>query len=700
MGGTSASQRDVWANVYKATTSVTDAYMSGVKDGETKTLTTDNMRIELSKANKTAVQAEGYKAQDLIVPALHGLEFPPGCDDVSIQRFKYNFNPFSDTKAKDGEDVITTSVQSLGVRSCKVELKVQGLKNNPIKFSLPVPGHSRRLLQSGDQCENLECVYFDTETGAWSSDGVWASRDMYDPTVMHCEAEHLTDFAVLLKSVIDLALKCTNIQAFSREALTSLGEIEFWLRKDAIVLVLIVFALLWLIEWAWELDNSFSERTIPQFLLDTRDNNKKVLFQQKLKAMIAKKVPSVDQELNVRMAVANMRGAEEGFAPVMYSWLSPCQEDALMLARLLVKPGEPGLWKKLFIAVHPFFSLTLCKVDYPTWGRAICECTALVMTIAAKFLFLKEMNFTAGKLSTSEDCVQGGIMIQVVVLLVFGPVLQNLLMAALKCICDCRPSTFGSRPLHHACIVLLAIINLPLLLFIFCFAADGDENTADRIFTMLMAGVGIRYAVKPAVQMISISRSIKSLGPDMLVKWTEEFNEIGAPGPCEDATQDDEQILPEVNNQCPREGEQGSFELKSDIPDVANPRAESDGVTKQGQEKLKKGSKKAKEKMNKDMQSNLADKGETGKEEDEDKKGKKDNKENTEHIGKEKDEDKKGNKDNKENKEKKDTKTQKEKMEKTEKKEKKDNKEKKEKEKHKDKRETGKEEDEDKKGSK
>merc|ERR1712194_219350 len=235
--------------------------------------------------------------------------------------------------------------------------------------------------------------------------------------------------------------------------------------------------------------------------------------------------------------------------------------------------------------------------------------------------------------------------------------------------------TFGSRPLHHACIVLLAIINLPLLLFIFCFAADGDENTADRIFTMLMAGVAIRYAVKPAVQMISISRSIKSLGPDMLVKWTEEFNETGAPGPCEDATQNDEQIPPEVNNQCPREGEQGSFELKSDIPD---------GVTKQGQEKLKKGSKKAKEKMNKDMQSNLANKGETGKEEDEDKKGKKDNKENTEHIGKEKDEDKKGNKDNKENKEKKDTKTQKEKMEKTKKKEKK---EKKDKEKHKDKQE-------------
>merc|ERR1712194_733184 len=152
-------------------------------------------------------------------------------------------------------------------------------------------------------------------------------------------------------------------------------------------------------------------------------------------------------------------------------------------------------------------------------------------------------------------------------------------------------------------------------------------------------------------------------GPDMLEKWTEEFNEAGAPGPCEIATQNDEQTPPEVNNPCPRESEQGSFELKSDIPDVANPRAESDGVTKQGSEKLKKGSKKAKEKMNKDMESNLADKGETGKE---------------------KDEDKKGNKDNKENKEKKDTKTQKEKMEKTEKK---DNKEKKEKEKHKDKQE-------------
>merc|ERR1712194_842729 len=181
--------------------------------------------------------------------------------------------------------------------------------------------------------------------------------------------------------------------------------------------------------------------------------------------------------------------------------------------------------------------------------------------------------------------------------------------------------TFGSRPLHHACIVLLAIINLPLLLFIFCFAADGDEKTADRIFTMLMAGVAIRYAVKPAVQMISISRSIKSLGPDMLEKWTEEFNETGAPGPCEDATQNDEQFPPEVNNPCPREGEQGSFELKSDIPDVANPRAESDGVTKQGPDKLKKGSKKAKEKINNNMQSNLADKEETGKEEDEDKKG-------------------------------------------------------------------------------
>merc|ERR1712194_986318 len=102
-----------------------------------------------------------------------------------------------------------------------------------------------------------------------------------------------------------------------------------------------------------------------------------------------------------------------------------------------------------------------------------------------------------------------------------------------------------------------------------------------------------------------------------------EFNETGAPGPCEDATQNDQQFPPEVNNPCPREGEQGSFELKSDIPDVANPRAESDGVPKQGPEKLKKGSKKEKEKdnINNNMQSNLADKEETGKEEAEDKKG-------------------------------------------------------------------------------
>merc|ERR1712194_697939 len=119
-------------------------------------------------------------------------------------------------------------------------------------------------------------------------------------------------------------------------------------------------------------------------------------------------------------------------------------------------------------------------------------------------------------------------------------------------------------------------------------------KTADRIFTMLVAGAAIRYAVKPAVQMISISRSIKSLGPDMLEKWEKEFSETGAPGPCEGATQNVEQILPEVNNLYPCEGEQGSFELKSDIPDVANPPTESDGVTKDWSEKLKKGSKKAK----------------------------------------------------------------------------------------------------------
>merc|ERR1712194_785062 len=83
-------------------------------------------------------------------------------------------------------------------------------------------------------------------------------------------------------------------------------------------------------------------------------------------------------------------------------------------------------------------------------------------------------------------------------------------------------------------------------------------------------------------------------GPDMLEKWEKEFSETGAPGPCEGATQNVEQIPPEVNNLYPCEGEQGSFELKSDIPDVANPPTESDGVTKDWSEKLKKGSKKAK----------------------------------------------------------------------------------------------------------
>merc|ERR1712194_817010 len=148
---------------------------------------------------------------------------------------------------------------------------------------------------------------------------------------------------------------------------------------------------------------------------------------------------SIDKELNIRMAVAHLRGAEEGFAPVMYSWLKPGVEDALMLQRFLHKPRESGLSMKLFISMHPCLRLRLCQLDYPTVGRAICEATALTIAFAVKLLLLQELNFTAGKTSTSEVCVQGGIWIQVAVYVFCGPILQTAIMGVTNLVLDIRP---------------------------------------------------------------------------------------------------------------------------------------------------------------------------------------------------------------------------------------------------------------------
>merc|ERR1712194_104030 len=133
-------------------------------------------------------------------------------------------------------------------------------------------------------------------------------------------------------------------------------------------------------------------------------------------------------------------------------------------------------------------------------------------------------------MGTSEMCVQGGIWIQVAVYVFCGPILQTAIMGVTNLVLDIRPSTLQSRPLHHMFVAVTVLINMPVLLFIFCFAADGDDDTSNRILMMLVAGVVMRYAVKPLIQMFMLSRSITSIGPELLEKWKKEFVEMDGLG--------------------------------------------------------------------------------------------------------------------------------------------------------------------------
>merc|ERR1712194_71571 len=111
-----------------------------------------------------------------------------------------------------------------------------------------------------------------------------------------------------------------------------------------------------------------------------------------------------------------------------------------------------------------------------------------------------------------------------------GPILQTAIMGVTNLVLDSRPSTLQCRPLHHMFVAFTVLINIPVFLFIFCFAADGDDDTATRILMMLVAGVVMRYAVNPLIQMFMLARSVTSLGPELLEKWKKEFVEMDGLG--------------------------------------------------------------------------------------------------------------------------------------------------------------------------
>ncbi|CAK0900611.1 unnamed protein product [Prorocentrum cordatum] len=260
-----AEQRGLSTQLQQAADAIGDAVVQGASAGETVTMNSSGLQLNVMKAESDVLATQGASVGGFTLPPMPG--FAPGMrllsgrrltsgETVGLLNAKWHKNPFtyagstapaptSSTGVASDLSIATDGVRSFSIRLDDEEVTVSNLQD-PIIIELPRHSNAerRRLLEqrklsqgqveaTAEQVE--ECMYFNHTGEIWSTEGCSVVEVSGDTLL--CACNHLSFFSSALGSISFLGdFVCPNVAILAPAGFVELGRGEWALQRAGLVL--------------------------------------------------------------------------------------------------------------------------------------------------------------------------------------------------------------------------------------------------------------------------------------------------------------------------------------------------------------------------------------------------------------------------------------------------------------------------------
>jgi len=260
-----AEQRGLSTQLQQAADAIGDAVVQGASAGETVTMNSSGLQLNVMKAESDVLATQGASVGGFTLPPMPG--FAPGMrllsgrrltsgETVGLLNAKWHKNPFSyagsiapaptsSSGVASDLSISTEGVRSFSIRLDGEEVAVADLED-PIIIELPRhPNAERKSLSAQRRLSDVhedatieeveECMYFDHTNEVWSTEGCSVVEISGDTLV--CACNHLSFFSSALGSLsLPIDLLCPDVAILAPAGFEALGQGQWAQQRGGIVL--------------------------------------------------------------------------------------------------------------------------------------------------------------------------------------------------------------------------------------------------------------------------------------------------------------------------------------------------------------------------------------------------------------------------------------------------------------------------------
>merc|ERR1712194_404384 len=314
------------------------------------------------------------------------------------------------------------------------------------------------------------------------------------------------------------------------DALSSLGTYAWFMRRDGILVTLLILSLHAFVFWAhgfdvcFELNCQIDEKLLPLKVKDQGTANPCLKLRRKVWKAIVKKIPILDLECLVFMMISCAVGRKESVHYQVYCAAEPeLPRFVEELQKTMVDQGEGITNSQLLAETHPIASILRFKPGTTRSARAIQFGSEVIVWLFAKLLFFNQTGLALHG-GSDESCARGSPLSQFVQVcfVIFG--IQEVTKFIAKELLQRRPK-LKMAVQSYLFFTMVIILDVVMIVYVLSFLANSDTATAIAVTFSLISGLVFKLLVQPLLLILQIRFALRRVGQKVFEKLEGDLSE-------------------------------------------------------------------------------------------------------------------------------------------------------------------------------